>query len=137
MLVLHGFWSPERGLGLWAEDSERTVTSRSQALRSARPHPFAVSVEVLAKTYHGKPGAATLRLPSLAKSPLDSPELVRVAPRGAARSEPVLLPWRVPTIDLDPSAALGWLATVADGRDDQGSLRRFDPLPRGPGGLRP
>src|SRR6266516_2900360 len=90
VLVLHGFWSPERGLGLWAEDSERTVTSRSQALRSTRPHPFAVSVEVLAKTHHGKPGTATLRLPSLAKSPLDSPELIRVAPRGVARSEPVL-----------------------------------------------
>ena len=117
MLVLHGFWSPERGLGLWAEDSERTVTSRSQALRSARPHPFAVSVEVLAKIHHGKPGAATLRLPSLAKSPLDSPELIRIGPRGAGRSEPVLLPWWVPTIDLDPSAALDWLATVADGRD--------------------
>ena len=28
MLVLHGFWSPERGLCVWAEDSERAVTSR-------------------------------------------------------------------------------------------------------------
>jgi hypothetical protein len=81
MLVLHGFWSPERGLCVWAEDSERAVTSRSQALRSARPHPFAASVDVLADACSGKPGEATLRLPSMVKSPLDSPELIRVTPR--------------------------------------------------------
>lgn len=114
MLVLHGFWLPERGLYVWAEDSERAVTSRSQALRSARPHPFAAPVEVLADACSGKPGEATLQLPSLAKSPLDSPELIRVTPR-AARFEPVLLSWRVPTIELDPAGALAWLATVADG----------------------
>jgi SNF2 family DNA or RNA helicase len=114
MLVLHGFWSPERGLCVWAEDSERAVTSRSQAMRSARPHPFAAPVEVLAEACSGKPGEATLQLPSLAKSPLDSPELIRVTPR-AARFEPVLLSWRVPTIELDPAGALAWLAAVADG----------------------
>ena len=27
MLVLHGFWSAENGLCLWAEDSDRTVKS--------------------------------------------------------------------------------------------------------------
>jgi hypothetical protein len=31
MLVLHGFWSAENGLCLWAEDSDRTVKSPSQA----------------------------------------------------------------------------------------------------------
>src|SRR5690348_1397509 len=113
MLVLHGFWSPERGLCVWAEDSERAVTSRSQALRSARPHPFAAPVDVLADACSGKAGEATLRLPSLAKSPLDSPELVRVTPR-AARSEAVLLSWRIPTIELDPVGALAWLDSVAD-----------------------
>ena len=114
MLVLHGFWSPERDLCVWAEDSERAVTSRSQALRSARPHPFAAPVDVLADVCSGKPGEATLRLPSLAKSPLDSPELIRVTPR-AARPDAVLLSWRVPTIELDPAGALAWLATVPDG----------------------
>jgi hypothetical protein len=117
MLVLHGFWSPERGLCVWAEDSDRAVTSRSQALRSARPHPFAAPVDVLADACSGKAGEATLRLPSLAKSPLDSPELIRVTPR-AARAEAVLLSWRVPTIELDPAGALAWLATVADGGAD-------------------
>ena len=117
MLVLHGFWSLERGLCVWAEDSDRAVTSRSQALRSARPHPFAAPVDVLADACSGKAGEATLRLPSLAKSPLDSPELIRVTPR-AARAEAGLLSWRVPTIELDPAGALAWLATVADGGAD-------------------
>ena len=117
MLVLHGFWSPERGLCVWAEDSERAVTGRSQALRSAHPHPFAASVEMLTGVCSGEPGEATLQLPSLAKSPLDSPELIRVTPRGA-RSEPVLLSWRVPTIELEPAGALAWLATAADGGAD-------------------
>ena len=31
---------------------------------------------------------------------------------------PVLLSWRVPTIELDPAGALAWLATVADGGAD-------------------
>jgi hypothetical protein len=61
MLVLHGFWSSERALCVWAEDSERGVTSRSQALRSARPHPFAASVELLVGVCSGKPGEATLQ----------------------------------------------------------------------------
>ena len=117
MLVLHGFWSAERGLCVWAEDSERAVTSRSQALRAARPHPFAAPVDVLADVCSGKAAEATLRLPSLAKSPLDSPELIRVTPR-AARSDAVLLSWRVPTVELDPGGALAWLATVADGGAD-------------------
>ncbi|MFT4009682.1 MAG: sigma factor [Nocardioidaceae bacterium] len=47
MLVLHGFCSPGAGLSLWAEDSTLAVKSPSQAIRSARPHPFAASVEVL------------------------------------------------------------------------------------------
>ncbi|HET7398141.1 MAG TPA: DEAD/DEAH box helicase [Intrasporangium sp.] len=124
MLVLHGFWSTEHGLCLWAEDSERAVTSRSQALRSARPHPFAAPADVLASIRPGKAGEATLRLPSLAKSPLDSPELVRVNPRGAPKAEPVLLAWRIPTIRLGASEALDWLVGLDDsptpGSDTEG-----------------
>lgn len=62
MLVLHGYWSGT-GLGLWAEDSELPVTSPSQALRTARPHPFAVPAASLANTVPAEPGSAELRLP--------------------------------------------------------------------------
>ena len=118
MLVLHGFWSPDHGLCLWAEDSERPVTSRSQALRSARPHPFTAPAEVLAEIHPGKPRDATLRLPSLARSPMDSPELIRVTPRRGAQTQPVLLGWTVPTITLGPILAFDWLTEVTDGKPE-------------------
>ena len=105
MLVLHGFWSAE-GLSLWAEDSELSVKSASQSLRTARRHPFAASTEVLAAIHAGKPGSAVVLLPSLRSSPLDSPELLRVTPRPAAHSEPVLLPWTVPVTVLPAASAL-------------------------------
>ncbi|MFP5336070.1 MAG: SNF2-related protein [Actinomycetes bacterium] len=113
MLVLHALWSPPQGLCLWAEDSERTVKSPSQALRAARPHPYAAPAEALAEIHPGKPGEVVLRLPSLRTAPLDSPELVRATPRPAPRSAPALLSWSVPVIVLDPAAALSWLKRAA------------------------
>ncbi len=110
MLVMHGFWLAEPGLCLWAEDSERLVKSRSQALRSARPHPFAAPFAALDGIHSGKQGEATLLLPSLRTAPFDSPELVRGTPRPAARSTPALLPWTVPVVALHGAAALAALA---------------------------
>ena len=109
MLVLHAFWSTI-GFCLWGEDADRTVKSPSQALRAARPHPFAVPADALAAAHVGKPGSATLLLPSLRSAPLDSPELVRITPRPVPGSEPVLLPWTVPVVSLDPAS----MATVFD-----------------------
>jgi hypothetical protein len=116
MLVLHGFWSPDSsGLCLWAEDSEPAVRSRSQALRSARPHPFAAPASTLAAVYAGKPADITLLLPSLRTAPLDSPELIRITPRPPARSTAALLPWTVPVVVLDAAAALTVLSERAPG----------------------
>ncbi|MFD9668834.1 DEAD/DEAH box helicase [Rhodococcus sp. NPDC059968] len=105
MLVLHGFWSTSRGLCLWAEDSDRLVKSPSQALRSARPHPFAAPADAIAGIHAGKPGTAVLLLPSLRSAPLDSPELIRITPRPAARTDATLLPWTVPVVQLDAASA--------------------------------
>ncbi|MGH3949657.1 MAG: DEAD/DEAH box helicase, partial [Pseudonocardiaceae bacterium] len=116
MLVLHGFWSPSEGLCLWAEDSERAVKSPSQALRTARAHPFAAPADVVAELQAGKPGEATLLLPSLRSTPLDSPELIRITPRPTPRSRPVLLPWAVPVITLDAASALVTLDQPAEVR---------------------
>jgi SNF2 family DNA or RNA helicase len=110
MLVMHGFWLADPGLCLWAEDSELLVKSRSQAYRSARPHPFAAQYAVLDGIHAGKPGEATLLLPSLRKAPLDSPELIRKTPRPAAQSAPALLPWTVPVVSLDTVTAIGALS---------------------------
>jgi SNF2 family DNA or RNA helicase len=115
MLVLHGFWSPDDGLCLWAEDSDRAVKSPSQALRSARPHPFAAPTEVLIGIHAGKPGEATLLLPSLRTAPLDSPGLVRIVARPPASSAPALLAWTVPVITLDAAVALTAMSERADG----------------------
>ncbi|MDZ7887691.1 MAG: DEAD/DEAH box helicase [Mycobacterium sp.] len=112
MLVLHGFWSAD-GLCLWAEDSDRSVKSASQALRVARPHPFAAPADVLAATHAGKTGSAVLLLPSLRTSPLDSPELLRITPRPASRTAPTLLPWTVPTVSLPAASALAVLEEPA------------------------
>ncbi|MPZ79338.1 MAG: ATP-dependent helicase, partial [Actinophytocola sp.] len=114
MLVLHGFWFPDDGLCLWAEDSERAVKSPSQALRSARPHPYAVPDGTLAGIHQGKPGEAVLQLPSLRSAPLDSPELIRVVPRPPARSAAALLSWTVPVVTLDAASALIALSERAE-----------------------
>jgi hypothetical protein len=106
MLVLHGFWSMSGSLRLWAEDSDLLVKSPSQALRAARPHPFAAAADAVAGIHPGKPGTSVLLLPSLRSAPLDSPELIRVIPRPAARTDATLLAWTVPVVQLDAGAAL-------------------------------
>ncbi len=111
MLVLHGLWS--NGLSMWAEDSTLAVKSPSQALRTARPHPFAASADVIAGIHPGKPGTVTLLLPSLRSAPMDSPELLRITPRPAPRTPPTLLAWTVPVMSLPAESALAALAQPA------------------------
>ncbi|WP_434621611.1 DEAD/DEAH box helicase [Arthrobacter sp. A5] len=101
--MLHSFWSLNRGPGLWAEDSEKTVKSANQGLKAARPHPFAASADVVAAMQTGELGSTTLLLPSLRRSPLDSPELVRITPRPPSSTGPSLLPWTVPVVWVNPA----------------------------------
>ena len=115
MLVLHGFWAAREGLCLWAEDSELAVASTSHALRSARPHPFAAPSSTLATLHAGKPAEAVLLLPSVRAAPLDSPELVRAAPRPGPRAGPALLPWTVPVVLLSATSALAAIPERAPG----------------------
>ncbi len=114
MLAVHAFWSRSRGLCLWAEDAGRTVKSPSQALRTARPHPFAASSDALGEIHPGKPATATLLLPSLRTAPLDSPELIRITPRPVPTAAPMLLPWSVPVVSFDPAATLAVLGDRTD-----------------------
>ena len=107
MLAIHAFWS-QRRLCLWAEDSDRTVRSSSQALRSARRHPFAVP----APHDSGTAARTTLLLPSIRSAPLDSPELFRITPRRRPANGPALLPWSVPVTALEPAVAAQLGATL-------------------------
>lgn len=113
MLVLHGFWDLRGRLCLWAEDAERLVSSKSEAYRSARPHPFAVPSHVLTELLPGTEDTAVLQLPSLRKSPLDSPEMLRITPRPTPKTEPALMPWIIPIVSLKPADALQWLTNRA------------------------
>jgi SNF2 family DNA or RNA helicase len=104
VLAVHALWSPGRGLLLWAEDGERPATSSSRALRTARPHPFAVPAAELTALHPGKPTSVTLLLPARQSGPLASPELVRSRPEQVRlRTPPVLRPWSVPALIVDPA----------------------------------
>lgn len=114
MYVLHALWSPANGATIWAEDSEPAVTSPSQALRQARPHPFAVSSAALEALVGGVPSTIEVLLPSARRSPLDSAELIRLPPRPSTRTSTSLLAWRVPAVRLAPLAITPALARILD-----------------------
>ena len=102
MFAVHALWSQGRGVLLWAEDGERPATASSRALRTARPHPFAVPAETLAAIHPGTPTQVTLLLPGHGGGPLASPGLVRSTPTSAPRGEPELRAWAVPAVAVDP-----------------------------------
>ena len=148
MLVIHGLWSLGRGLLLWAEDGDRPARSPSSAQRSARPHPFALPADRLAAVHPGKPGLATLLLPSHRAAPLDSPELVRTSAgsgpgsRAGSRTGPTLTAWSVPVVAIDPAeladpvddvrygASVGWLRALAEFAVDLAARGRTVPTLR-------
>ncbi|MCA1676062.1 MAG: ATP-dependent helicase, partial [Actinobacteria bacterium] len=90
------------------------MKSPSQALRTVRPHPFAASCDTLGEIRPGKQATATLLLPSLRTAPLDSPELIRITPRPAPTTTPMLSPWSVPVVWFDPASTLTVLGERAD-----------------------
>ncbi|WP_414938665.1 DEAD/DEAH box helicase [Amycolatopsis sp. cmx-11-51] len=111
-LVVHGLWSPGRGIVLWGEHGDRPATTSMRPSMSARPHPFAASVADLTALHPGKPASATLLLPSRRGGPVASPEL---GARGRPQQELSLEPWSVPALLIDPTE-LGDLAdTVSYG----------------------
>ncbi|MGQ0481493.1 MAG: SNF2-related protein [Pseudonocardia sp.] len=103
VLAIHGLWSRGRGLLLWGEDGDRPARAAGHALRSARPHPFAVPADRLTALHPGRPALATLLLPATPSGPLDSPALVRAEPRRRTRAAPRLLAWSVPVVVVHPS----------------------------------
>ncbi len=120
MLVVHGLYSVQNGVGLWAEDPDLPVKSASQSTRTVRAHPFAVSPE------SGTDSSATvLLLPSRRSAPLDSPELLRASLRRAVTSSPELLPWRIPVNWLEPGAAIVLLTDIDDGAVRYGASVRY------------
>ena len=123
MLAVHAFWSSDHGAAVWAEDSESAVTSPSQAVQQARPHPFAAPAATLAGLVDGEAASCTLQLPSLRRSPLDSPEVSRALPRAAGRGVPSLLPWTVPAVRLRPDEIESAIAGLTEDPLDAADIR--------------
>jgi superfamily II DNA or RNA helicase len=127
MRVLHGLWT-DGGLCVWAEDSALPPRAPLSP-RAARPpdsgeepapHPFAVSEAELADLLEPFTDLArkadgrelTLRLPTRARMPLASPELVPDPATASASGKTVLAAWGVPALLFEPSAALSLLAEL-------------------------
>ncbi|HVA61497.1 MAG TPA: DEAD/DEAH box helicase [Mycobacteriales bacterium] len=114
MIVLHGWWSVERDppgeLTLWAEDSGSPPQPPARRGRrpARQPHPFALAADALAAAVgaDGKAGTAVLVLPTEARGPQASAELLRARAAPAAPGSTVEGRWEVPTLGLDPAAAL-------------------------------
>lgn len=112
MIVLHALWNKEAGkLHLWAESSLE-VPQRKQ--RKELPHPFALnhhlllSVDNLSDLESASLGSMRILLPSTSRGPVPSPELL------TERNEEkmTLRWWDVPTVILEPYAALDFLLSL-------------------------
>lgn len=125
MLVVHGGWVPGAGgpgrLVLWAEDPAMPLTSASRA--RSRPHPFAVSADML-RAALGEPvvdaagETATVSLPGTAQGPLPSPEAAAAAAIDTEAGRPPrglrLAAWAIPVLTVPAEAATPVLATLAE-----------------------
>ncbi|MEV6488403.1 ATP-dependent helicase, partial [Actinoplanes sp. NPDC051633] len=119
MLVVHGCWLPGQ-LALWAEEPALPLASASRA--RDRPHPFAVSADVLLATLEessgdvrdalvkAMDGTLGLRLPGTGSGPLPSPETGSEVPRRGVR----LTTWQTPALLIPGDAALGVLGALAE-----------------------
>ncbi|MGO2618940.1 DEAD/DEAH box helicase [Glutamicibacter ardleyensis] len=125
MLVLHAFWSPDEGPGIWAEDSSAEINSPSQVTKDLRLHPFAVPAQALAELHSGTSGNTVLRLPSVRRAPLDSPQLVRSEPRKKSTAKESLLSWKVPVLWLDSAALVNLMRPDSNTEPSQSVLNRL------------
>ena len=137
MIVVHGWWvggdRPTGRLALWAEDSAAPPEPPRRPGRrpTVRDHPFAIVGEELVTLLglgFGIPtplevGSAVLTLPTRGRGPVASPELPLTAAAPAddptdSAADTADAPtsaglWRVPTVLLDPDAALVLLTSPA------------------------
>ncbi|MBV9712067.1 MAG: DEAD/DEAH box helicase, partial [Ktedonobacteraceae bacterium] len=130
MIVLHGIWNrTEAGkFHLWAEASNpaKTDSRRSTKLAGAqrpRLHPFALMhdemLEEVGELLGGLPlqdaetDTLTMRLPSTAKGPLPSPELVLSQPMDNKQMAEFRW-WYMVTAALDAGTALDFLLALPD-----------------------
>jgi hypothetical protein len=120
VLVVHGLCSAEHGIGLWAEDAALPIKTPGKSSRTVRQHPFAASIDGV-----GSASDVVVLLPSSVNAPLDSPDLLREPARRHQRTEPRLLPWRVPLHWLAPHETLHLLTAGLGGEMRPGASLAF------------
>ncbi len=129
MIVLHAIWDSlvTRKLHIWAESSHLSTTPRRRSGRSgeqtSQQHPFALSSDALMEAVgelagslvvkSAETGMLKLRLPSAAKGPLPSPDLI-LEKEPVEREATALKSWDVITLTLDPRVALDFLLALPE-----------------------
>jgi hypothetical protein len=118
--ALHGIWSADSRLCIWAEDSFRaSAAAPHPGARAIAAHPFAAGAAELRQTVASvapirataEPAWLTLLLPTGPAGPLRSPELPQGPDRGQ-RGRPRLRRWTVPALTVEPNAALDLLLAL-------------------------
>jgi SNF2 family DNA or RNA helicase/intein/homing endonuclease len=130
LIVLHALWDNVQSdkLHIWAETSNQPASSPKRSERKAETspaqlHPFALSSAALqemlgelAGSLHTRStatGTLTLQLPSTAKEPVASPELL-LAQESSGGKATGFKSWKVETLSLDPGLALDVLLVLPD-----------------------
>ncbi|MEO8972528.1 MAG: DEAD/DEAH box helicase [Ktedonobacteraceae bacterium] len=128
MIVLHAIWDNvvASKLHLWAESSNMPIVARKRGGRQTeqtQTHPFTLSYKALREALGELAGsllaqsaeldALTLRLPSTAKGPQSSPELIREQD-DVGQDITGFKTWDVETLTLAPGTALDFLLTLPD-----------------------
>jgi hypothetical protein len=121
---LHGLFTAEEQLALWAEDSTLPTKLATASSRGVVTHPFAVPGDSLLEALPpgvGKAGVLPMLLPSTAATtPAASPELAR-DPLGSGTSRqtrPRLRSWQVPVVTVEPVLALSLLENLVESLED-------------------
>ena len=127
MIVLHAIWDHRTSgqLHLWAESSSLAMATPQRAgkqsiQKNARPHPFTLPSDALQEVIgelagsllsaSAATGTLSLCLPSTARTPFSSPELI--LERETEAKATGLQPWEVQTLVLNPALALDFLLAL-------------------------
>ncbi len=131
MNVLHAIWDSvvANKLHIWAESSTMPMVvakwgkRRKQAQEQAQTHPFTLPYKALREAVgeiadsllvqSAELDALTLRLPSMAKGPQSSPELIREQ-EDVGQDITGFKVWNVETLTLAPGTALDFLLSLPD-----------------------
>lgn len=128
MIVFHAIWDSvvSGKLHLWAESSSMPAVVRKRGGRQmaqAQTHPFTLPYKALREALGEIAGsllvqdadldALTLRLPSTAKAPQSSPELIREQ-EDVGQDITGFKAWDVETLTLAPGTALDFLLALPD-----------------------